>query len=576
MTTMMGKNPAGWRIRAGRYEAQIIAGPAAAVHVYREGWRLMRLPVVSGLAGMEAAETLHDIQMDAPAQIGEVIRMTLTAGSSLWGERRFIWEFHCDRITYRHEAKGTVHPGRCYYFANGPAGRRGPAFPGATGAVVEAHTTYSPAANLSDEFRRTVAVPQSLGILPETPYPAEGFIADRVAEIFAPPMLCLAFGTADRWMGVGLGAKPGAYPFNGFEYLPAGSGAQFFVNYMGYSTFANGFVSPTIALHFGYGPHEVLEQHAVWMDAEGYSTQVQTVPAAWHHRPIFCGWGEQMLLSEGSKRPPREEATQANYERMMATIEERGLPVGTLIIDDQWQDHYGTMRVDTGRWPDMAGFVRRMHDKGIHVLLWMPVHRPDGLPVELCVVRDGKAISADVSNPRYTEFLRERIAHLVRDVGVDGFKLDTVRGVTREPGLATHAPLHGIEWLHRYQKMLYDETHRWRPDALIEAHCTCQLFRDCADILRNNDLTGGSRNTAAVMEERSRLVRIAGWSLRDCDGAGTLLHEWWNCMQAQPRFGIPTLYHLSGVERMGDIPDWMWMRLREVWNEYLAGQADGE
>jgi hypothetical protein len=572
----VGRNQDGWRVRAARYEAQIVSEPVPAIHVYREGWRLVRLPAVSGLASVETAETLHDVRMDVPADTGAAIRLTLTAGSSLWGERRFLWEFRADSITYRHEAMGPVRPGRCYFFANGPAARKGPAFPGATGAVVEAHTTYSPAANLSDEFRRTVAVPQSLGIFPETPYPAEGFIADRVAEIFAPPMLCLAFGTGDHWMGVGLGAKPGEYRFNGFEYLPAGNKAQFFVNYMGYSEFADGFASPAIALHFGYDPHEVLEQYAAWMDQEGFSTRRVTVPAAWHHRPIFCGWGEQMLLSERSGRRAREEATQANYERMMAVIEQRGLPVGTLIIDDQWQDHYGTMLVDTARWPDMPGFVRRMHDRGIHVLLWMPVHRPDGLPDELCVHRDGKAISADVSNPLYIEFLRERIAHLVRDVGVDGFKLDTVRGVTRDPGLKTHAPLHGIEWLRRYQKALYDETHRWRPDALVESHSTCPSFRDCADILRNNDLSGGSRNTAAVMEERSRLVRLAGSPLSDCDNAGSVLAEWWACMQAQPRFGIPTLYQLSGVERIGDIPDWMWLRLRDIWNDFLADQPDAD
>ena len=217
-----------------------------------------------------------------------------------------------------------------------------------------------------------------------------------------------------------------------------------------------------------------------------------------------------MILGNKNRCSPREDATQANYEQMMTVIEQRELPVGTLIIDDQWQEHYGTMRIDTGRWPDMADFVRRMHEKGIHVLLWTPVHAAAGLPDELCVHRDGKAISADVSNPRYIEFLRERICHLVRDIGIDGFKLDTVRGITREPGLVTHAPLHGIEWLHRYQKVLYDETHRCRPDALVEAHSTCLLFRDCADILRNNDLNQNSRNVAAVMEERSRLeTRLA-------------------------------------------------------------------
>ena len=565
MTTTIRKDQAGWCIRAARYEAQIVAGPEPQVHVYREGWRLMRLPAVSGLASVEAEESLENIRIEPPEETGEEIRVTLRADSSLWQERRFTWEFGGAGITYRHEAQGPVRPGRCYFFSNAAAG-----------AVVEAVETYSPAANLADEFRRPIAVPQSLGIFPETAYPPDWFIADRVAEVFAPPMLCLAFGATDHWMGVGLGAKPGEYQFNGFEYATADGGGRFFVNYMGYSEFADGFTSPVIALHFGYSPHEVLEEYAAWMDREGFSTRRAAVPAAWHRRPIFCGWTEQMILGNRNQRSPREEATQTNYEQMMTAIEQRRLPVGTLIIDDQWQEHYGTMCIDTARWPDMAGFVRRMHEKGIHVLLWTPVHAAAGLPDELCVHRDGKAISADVSNPRYIEFLKERICHLVRDIGIDGFKLDTVRGITREPGLVTHAPLHGIEWLHRYQKVLYDETHRWRPDALVEAHSTCLLFRDCADILRNNDLTHSSRNVTAVMEERSRLARISGSPLSDCDGSGSVLSEWWNCMQAQPRFGVPTLYQLSGVERIGDIPDWMWERLRDIWNEYLAEQGDDE
>jgi len=564
------KTTEGWTIQTNRYMARIISGNTPLIHLYREGWRLMRMPAVSGLATVDAAENLNEIRIEKFAETEKGIQVSFRAGSSLWRERRFIWEFSAGGITYRHEAEGTARPGRCYFFANGPATRKGPPLAGVTGTLIEVPETYSPGANLSDEFRRPIAVPRSLGIFPETPYPPDGFIADRVAEVFAPPMLCLAFGATDHWMGIGLGAKPGASQFNGFEYMPAGSGAQFFVNYMGYSEFGDGFTSPVIALNFGYSPYEVLEQYAAWMDREGFSTRRVTVPTAWHRRPIFCGWGEQMLIGARNRRPAREEATQVNYEEMMKVIGQRGLPVGTLIIDDQWQEFYGTLKVDTTKWPDMAGFVRRLHDKGIHVLLWTPVHAAAGLPAELCVHRDGKAISADVSNPRYLEYLQERIRHLVRDIGIDGFKLDTVRGITREPGLTTHAPLHGIEWLHRYQKTLYDETHRWRPDALVEAHSTCLLFRDCADILRNNDLTQSSRNVAAVMEERSRLAHIAGSPLSDCDGSGCVLDEWWNCMQAQPRFGVPSLYQLSGVESDGDIPDWMWESLRNIWTGYLA------
>lgn len=55
-STGIEKTPTGWHVRAARYEAQIIAGPAPEIHISREGWRLMRLQAVSALDGEDAAE----------------------------------------------------------------------------------------------------------------------------------------------------------------------------------------------------------------------------------------------------------------------------------------------------------------------------------------------------------------------------------------------------------------------------------------------------------------------------------------------------------------------------------------
>jgi hypothetical protein len=81
------KNRQGLLVRAARCEAQIVAGPEPEIHVYREGWRLMRLPAVSGLAGVDAAECLTDIQLEPLKATGDGIRLALTDRSSLWGER---------------------------------------------------------------------------------------------------------------------------------------------------------------------------------------------------------------------------------------------------------------------------------------------------------------------------------------------------------------------------------------------------------------------------------------------------------------------------------------------------------
>ena len=136
----------------------------------------------------------------------------------------------------------------------------------------------------------------------------------------------------------------------------------------------------------------------------------------------------------------------------------------------------------------------------------------------------------------------------------------------------THAPLHGIEWLHRFQSILYDETHRWRPDAMIEAHAALPLFRNCSDVFRLNDLSGGARDVAAAMRQRARLAGIAGWSIVDCDNSGPTLQTWWDGMQAQVEYGVPSLYKLGVMPLTGEeIPERMWEGLRHIWERYVAG-----
>ena len=571
------KTADGWLIDTPHYRARIIASDAPAVHVYREGCRLMRMPAVSGLAAVEAPEQLRAVTVDSVRDAAGDVTVALRGDSSLWPGRRFIWRFGRRCITYRHEAAGPLRPGRCYFFSNGPAAAGADVPDGGAGAVVDATHTYCPAANLADEYRRVVSIPQSLGIYPEAATPFAYGVPDRTAMIFAPPMLCLAFGTGDRWMGVGIGTAPGGYQFNSLEYAPERVGAMFFVNYLGYSAFADTFASPVAALHFGYSPHEVFQQYADWTDAEGFATARAAAAPSWHRRPVFCGWGEQTWQAADRGCRPQDEATQANYEQWVGVLEARRLPAGTLVIDDKWQAAYGTFEVDAAKWPDMLAFVHRRHEEGRHVLLWVPVYHAEGLPDDLCIHREGRAVAADVSNPAYEALLRGRIAHLVRDVGIDGFKVDWVWGTTREPGMATHAPLHGIEWLRRFQTILYGEAHRWRPDALVETHSACPLFRDCSDVLRLNDLHQGARNVAAAMAERARLARIAGWPLADCDNAGSTLDEWWACMQAQPRFGVPSLYQLTGTRLTGEvIPEWMWQALRNIWADYLAAERAGQ
>lgn len=549
------------------YSAVLTRDRMPVVRVQREGHGVLDLRAVSGLAAVEQHEVLDRIDMQRVKRTEDNVTVVLTARSNLWKGRTFHWAFSEDGIEHEHRASGVCRPGRCFFFSNGGAlgGPEASASAQVFGSTIHGFRSFSPAANLADEYERTLGIPLSLGILPEVETPFSYGVPDRTAMIFAPPPLCLAFGDSDRWSGLGIGTTPGNYLFNSLECR----GGQFLVNYLGYQSF-RGFRSPRAAIRFGYSPFEVLERYTRWMDDSGYTTSRRHTPPSWHRLPVFCGWGEQCLASKRVGGKAGDHALQSNYERWTGILEKRDIPFGTLVIDDKWQAAYGSFDVDRDKWPDMRKFVDRQHRKGRHVLLWIPAYHSEGLPDSLCVTNEDGKRYADVSNPAYERFLRRKIRHLVRDVGIDGFKVDWVWGITRRPGLKTHAHLHGIEWLRRFQTMVYDETHRWRHDAMVETHSANPLFRESSDVLRLNDLYPGARNISKAMAMRARIARIAGWSVFDCDAASDSIAEWWEYMNAQPSIGTPALYMIDSVRsaKSETVPKWMWESLGTLWRQY--------
>jgi hypothetical protein len=181
-----------------------------------------------------------------------------------------------------------------------------------------------------------------------------------------------------------------------------------------------------------------------------------------------------------------------------------------------------------------------------------------------------------VSNPAYESFLRERVRYLVADLGVDGFKEDWLGGLPPTPGLEAHSWLFGLEFVRRFQFLLHDEAHRWKPDALVETQTPNPLFRESSDVLRLNDVWYGARDVAKMMRRRARIARIAGWDLVDCDNASsTNLEEWWSYMREQPSIGIPALYFVHRTEStMEEVPEATWRQLAEIWDAYVKALDD--
>lgn len=565
----------GFQIIASRYAVRYRTEKPHTLLVCQEGESIFQLPLVSGLAVAEREERLTNIAVTPIVEINpDRYELTVTADSSIWKERTFHWTFYPGHIEFRHRAQGGERPGRCYFFSNGISGEYGNGDSQGLlyNTTIYAETYFSPEINHANMFRFPIAMPQSVGIRKHNPI-AGAYLPERMSDgLFAPPPLWLSFARGESRASIGLGTKPGEYLFNGLEYTGSRfAGASFYVNYCGYRQAGERFESPVAAIHFGYSDEDTLSDYVGWLDRNEFSTHHRYPNADWHRKPIFCGWAEQTSQAKLHGLIPKELATQDNYERWLAILEDRGLPIGTVVIDDKWQESYGTLRIDESKWPDMKGFVRRQHEKGRRVLLWTMTYHPEGLEDSMCVLDDGKPVAADVTNPDYERFLRERIKYLIRDVGADGFKKDGVGGLPNKPSLTMHGSLFGLEFLRKFQFILHDEAHRWKPDALIETQTPNPLFRESSDVLRLNDIFFASRNVNGLMRKRARIARIAGWQLLDCDNASSSCYEeWWDYMQLQVKLGIPSLYFVHLTESTYEsVPEYRWRYLAELWREYI-------
>ena len=569
----------GYVLRGGRYGARLLIGEQPCFSFTLDGVNFGEFPAATAFDRLEEKEVLYDIRLEKLELRGGIPEAVFSAKSSVWEEHTFIWRFEKRRAEFFHRVKGSGRLGRCLFFSTGipgvydPGDSQGYKY----NARINAEFYFNPDTNLGnvEECRNTQY--GTTGLSPE--FPSGGvFLPERSQGGFDPSPLCFCFYDGQSAMGIGLGTEPGKYRFSSFEYSGARKhGAAFYINYLGYTRADGEYTSPHVSFTFGSSALEVLEKHIDWLDDRGFSTQFAYEPASWHRAPVFCGWAEQTVKAPLDGIPEGAEATQKNYEEWIDTLERRGIPLSTIVIDDKWQKHYGTFEVDEEKWPDMKGFIARQHEKGRHVLLWTASYHTEGLPDELCIFnRDGRKLFADVANPEYERLIRGQITRLVSEFGADGFKEDWIGGCGRERDIPGYGELHGIEMVRRFQYILWDAAHRAKADALVETQTPHPLFRESSDALRLNDLWFSTRHVCETMQTRARISRIAGWQVLDCDNAScTTAKAWFRYMQLQPKLATPALYCVSRTESFREeIPQEMWDYLAGIWKKYIRENVE--
>lgn len=314
------------------------------------------------------------------------------------------------------------------------------------------------------------------------------------------------------------------------------------------------FVSPSLVFHFAADPLSGLNDftHIAMNLGHLDNTKPQPQPPAWHRGSTFVTWGEQLeqdffARQHGTLTHPRDFATELNTLEALAVFDRHAIPIDKVVIDDKWQQFYGTNTPDTHKWPDMPTFIRTQHELGRRILLWIKLFDPEGLPPDLCIVdTHGRPIASDPTNPDYLECLREQIHTLLspHHMNADGLKLDFLAQLPHGKGLRWHGSKRGMAALYDIHTAVYEAAKKAKNDTLIQSHVVSPWFAHIIDQIRLND-TNKRHPVTTTMGRRALLAHTLmpthsidpdGWPLAD-------LASWREYIGEQPRLAGSVTTH---------------------------------
>lgn len=108
------------------------------------------------------------------------------------------------------------------------------------------------------------------------------------------------------------------------------------------------------------------------------------------------------------------------------------IPIGWVLLDNRWQSGtcYGTTTFDAQRFPDPAGMVADLHQRGVRLMIWIsPLVRKEFCPPSTqytpsaLIDSGGSASTIDLTDPAALATFESGLSSLIA-IGVDGFKAD--------------------------------------------------------------------------------------------------------------------------------------------------------
>lgn len=388
------------------------------------------------------------------------------------------------------------------------------------------------------------------------------------AKFSPPPIAIVLEGGGRRWF-LGIAADAGWHRWNKATFSATPDGVRVTVDLEGQTPPASAVLHVRSQL-MGFDGDTPLAEVLTKGLAIQYPHEGEKEIPAWWLRPIYCGWGDQVahaMAQEGIGKERRANAycIQGLYERWISRIEAARMPIGTVTIDGGWSLS-GVWQPDPIRWPDLRGFIRREHEAGRKVLLWISTWLWDGLPESLSILGDGRQWTADPSNPEYLDLVTRWVTELISPDGydADGFKIDQL-GFTPNRRSPRWCPWFGfleegdqpvrsvrqagdewgIELLHTYQKTIYDAAKAAKPDALITSSTVHPYFRDTFDMVRLHDMGMVPPDLMAAMKARADLAAAAlpGFPIDTDDWVHRDYAMWLDYTSRSHEIGVPCLFY---------------------------------
>jgi hypothetical protein len=547
------------------------------------------LQIVSGCDAPDGLDVARSVSGPTVHEQDGRLVLAFESDSSIWERKEYVFRCAEERVHYGYRVTGTGAVANCRFFEAASAealAKLGRNYLGANyqrpykdtfaGATPFFSVVFNPEPN--GRFRQ---------YLPFFEYATIDVSNNPACNggnwFFTPAPFCYAVAMPARseWLTLGLVVTPGQNNFVAYEYQ-GGEGFGLNLTYQGYTWVEGTWDSPRVVFMLGQDEYDAVGRYVALLRERGLVGSHRHPVADWWRRPLFCGWGEQHWLAGDTfdarpdpERPASAYCTQQNYTRFLEILESKGVHPGTIVIDDQWSVTRGDPRADPGKWPDLRGWIDAQHAGGRHVLLWLAAWRPDGVPRNECITRDDQPVAVDPTNPEYESRLRKTVRILLGSApgacNADGFKIAFTHTTPVGPGCERDGNLWGVELLHRWLSIVYDEAKRTRPDALIVASTANPYFADCVDMLRLNDIYTDLKGVVGLMTHRAKVARLVDPALLiDTDNYPMPGRAAWReYVAAQPALGVPTLYYATHLNLSGEaLKDEDYALVRDSWAGY--------